>query len=404
MRMIRPLLVALLSFVVVSSCSVGGPEPLGDWIHPDAEALFVSTASGSRTVADTSLHQLLPDGTIIQTALSELPITPSGSLLLVTGIADQYVLLVFGTTLQSVSSAYLLRLADGIIYDLGSLGSVSKMVNYYRDPPPFQIDGNGAVYFLSQDVVYRVDTTDEEPTATVISATGDRVDYFEVSSTGYVAYRTWEDDIRLVKPDGGLVILPSATFWAGPGGDIYYHSYTYEFGGQAGGFYQIFQVVFDATGIHSFELVAEDVGYMTVPWSSLKASTQDRVFVADDYIYRFVIEVGNPSGEPRRLSFLPDFQGISAMVGADDSLLLTALTDTYRTYRIDPTSNEYREIDTLLDYEINSIFGLADDRYLVNALRLSDAKRVVAVLDATDHLTILQEESDRQILYLARVN
>ncbi|MFP4443442.1 MAG: hypothetical protein ACLFST_10005 [Spirochaetia bacterium] len=374
-----------------------------DWLHPDAEALYAVSSITSRETADVDLYQLLPDGSTIKVALSDLPVQPSGSLLLVTGIKDKYVLLVFGTSLNSVSSAYLLRLVDGSMYDLGSVGSVKKMINYYHDPPSFQIDGDGKVYFLSDDSIYRVDTSTENPTAQVISATGDRVDYFEVSSKGYVAYRTWDDDVRLVKPDGGLVLLPSSTFWAGQDGDIYYHKYTYEYNGQAGGFYQIFHVIIDETE-YLFDIISEDVGYMTVPWSSFKASTSDRVFIADDYIYRYVIEVGNPSGQPRRLSFLPEFQEINFMTGADNDLLITALTDTYHTYRVDPDADTYERVNALSGYEIRSMFGLESDRYLINGLRLSDGKLVVGILDEADQLTIIEEESDKEILYLARLN
>jgi hypothetical protein len=394
-------LIATLSFLF--SCASNGPIENKEWLHPDAEALYVVNNNNSRAVSDIDLYQLLSDGSTVQIALSDLPVQPSDSLLLVTGVTDKYVLLVFGTSLNSVSSAYFLKIADGSIYDLGSIGSVKKMTNYYRDPPPFQIDGDGKVYFLSGDSIYRVDTGTENPTAQVISAAGDRVDYFEVSSKGYVAYRTWDDDIRLIKPNGGLVLLPSPTFWAGPDGDIYYHKYTYEYNGQAGGFYQIFHVAINDSG-YSFDLISEDVGYMTVPWSSLKASTGDRVFIADDYIYRYIIEVGNPAGEPRRLTFLPEFQGINFMAGADNDLLLTALTDTYHTYRVDPVSNTYGTVDALSGYEIRSMFGLENDRYLINGLRLSDGKLVVGILDSADQLTIIEEESDKEILYLARLN
>ncbi|WP_460057485.1 hypothetical protein [Spirochaeta dissipatitropha] len=366
----------------------------------NARAVFVANTTNDENESVNMLFQLTDDGSISKISLDEVLIDSNAPIALVAGISEQALLIGFGYSISSISSAWLYTADSQGFFDLGELVTgFRSMTNYYKHPPLFQYDAIGGIYYLGTDQrIHRVDTSTEPPGVTHASPTGDREDFFEVTSTGFIAYRTWEGDYRIRHPEGALAHLPSRDFWRAPDGYIYlYHPHT----DSEGEYQTIARVTLDNQGNVDFTWIESELQTsIWPPHMSLKAETKDRVFIVDEDRANIIAEVYNPDGVPRSLDFMPNFSSISHMTATSDRIIVSGFTDRFRTYFIDPETDIYEEISSLTNLDVRSIFPIENNSYIVNGLRLSDGKVVIGLLDSTGEVTVIAEEGDTEILYL----
>ena len=322
---------------------------------------------------------------------------------------------------------YLVRKTDGAVFSLENAGFPLENWRYRSNEPVFT-DSSGNIYYLSDapDVgteIIKLNTENMDSITKIrYSPSGDTVHYFVVDKDGNAAYRGWpkegglQDFIHRIRTaegsiHDGLFDDDNPNFWLGPDGVIYCASHAWEPDPETEEWsYLIEKVSVNATtGVPTkSEYSAFNCSWLSGFRECHKVELQDRVIFVwpEDYCHMF--EVYNPTDSARCLNMTAHcgLTGVYSARATDNFYYLHGSNSSSDSFfvRIDPTDDSYTFLSLSTDdYYLYTWAPSAADELIFNALRMSDGVTVVGKFDISGNLTILDEESDVEMVVLERV-
>jgi len=385
----------------------------------DATHLFIAPGSGNNLFKITEAGYIQEvtyedrDGNIVPIVAEPVAIYD---------VNPEYVIVCYGVNATDISAGYLVRKTDGAVFSLKNAGFPLPSERYYSNESVFT-DSNGNIYYLAQGVggveIIKLNTKNMDSITKIrYSPSGDAVSYFVVDKDGSAAYigspkeGDSPDFIRIRTARGSLhggLFDDSPDFWLGVDGVIYCASF--EPGDELLHYCTIRKVSVKATGIptkseySTFNISGEDVEYTL----GYKLELQDRViFVQPGDYLAYIYEVYNPTNSARCLNMTACFglSGVYSALATDNFYYLHGSNSSSNSFfiKVDPTDDSYTVLSLSTDeYYIYTWAPSAADEFIFNALRVSDGVNVVGKFDVSGNLTILDEESDLEMVVLERI-
>lgn len=291
--------------------------------------------------------------------------------------------------------SYIVRKTDGAAFTLGQT-QVYAEGSIYQTGPYVVSDDSGNIYFMGRQL-FKVDVSDpQHPIQVIYSARGDQIFGFAVDKDGNAGYSGTDAAnlkvIRCRKNSGGFELLPGdgSTFWSGLDRHLYY------FDGL-----QIWKVTFDPFILTKYG----NPLYVGCGFESfLEIKNKDVIIAVGgcSYVYHLYSEAGITKNIP-----YSDFNlsSVKTSAATDDHYYLagTSLQGKGVLLKVDPTTNEYSEVVSG-GYDIYKVSPTASNKVLINAMRLSDGKIVLAQIEEDGTVNTLEESLDEEVTLLTRVN
>ena len=98
---------------------------------------------------------------------------------------------------------------------------------------------------------------------------------------------------------------------------------------------------------------------------------------------------------------LPDLSLTTKVVHSDDHYYLAEGTNLYKVSFAD---HSYSSLLTPGEYEVYTMSVDNDETLQISALRFSDGRKIIAGINAQGELTVIDEEQDKEAIYLQRLN
>ncbi len=415
-------LIAALIFtlsLIISACGISSSAPLAKLDLSNATNLFIAPYSSRSNGASAKLFKITAGGFVEEvtyydedgneTSVIEAPAV-------VYNVNDDYVIVCFGSDEYNIESGYIVKKSDGIVYSLDSVGFPQKQINHYINVKHVFFDSNDYIYYLrdsleegstgrSDHELVRIDASDPgNLTGSLFSPSLEHIYNFEVDMGGNAIYtgRLKSETpgtvsiYRILKGNGGLYNLPNdvINFWLGVDDNIYYHSSD-----------QITQVEIS----DSFDVAESDYGtqiFLGSPSASYKLVLTDSIILLNTSPGN-IFEVNNPAGDPGEVSLSGLlFQQIRDVAASGAFYYIAGIGSNSESVlaRVDPSDHSYIHLITPGEYDVYAVTVSENDTVTINALRLSDGKVIIAEIDASGTLTILDEELNSEVVVLERIN
>ena len=309
----------------------------------------------------------------------------------------------------------LIRKSDGALFSFDIFPS--HVDQGHNGETPFQTDAKGNIYYLSGNMVYKMDSTNPERiTIEEYLNDGQSAAYFSVDTKGNCLYTDDFNNTKIRKENGGIVNVESLTdkrvhnYWQGRDGNI--HLLT-NHGGATN--------LDSTTGIS--RLSSNDDGLeLILLW---EGNTEETVAIElNPGTYQYILDkdkdavyffgYGNESWR-----FNESSKTVEIIEVPDSSY---PVLSSFNEYSIKSYSNEYiylaldtnlYEINledlsykTLLDegYEMYNILLLDNGHVQISALRYNDGIKILGELDMNGNLIIINENENKEAVVLTRLN
>lgn len=379
--------------------------------------------------------------------------------LVIENVNDQYVYVGFdhpwGTNF--IYSSYLVRKTDGAVFDITKAGN--PYIDTYRrgfsNNKLLKTDKKNNAYFEynysqngeSKSKIVKVNLSGiESLEAADASPTTDYVEYFDVDWNGNLIYHGYlasnrENRIsRVKKTNGGIWNLanPNA-YWIGLDGKIYYHSsndderksaeYTHNpdtgesiWSGEYD--YPIKKIAID----ENYNVTDEILGYFTVSpstsYSSInmrfnlssplyKVEVKNKILIIDGDSYNPVgvsriFEVYNQAGAPRIVALNGlTLKSVSAVASTENFYYIAAKDSNSNSsiIKVNPDTDAWTSLLPQNEYDVYAFTASEADGITFNALRMHDGKKIIGKVGINGGaVSVIDEESDAQVLCLERIN
>lgn len=419
-----------LSAIIVTNCSDKDPSSPRHFKLPklnleNASSIIVyekSNGSGGRIAQEeTNLYKLTSDGSVDQVRFinedgTEIDPAITGTLVEVSelvNVNENYLLLKgsfsawdsLGNTVYYTS--LLVNKDNGAIYDFINYDVYINPNNYFQGKT-FQEDMNGNIYYSTiNGVVIKVDVSDPDNLSKApYLPTGQMAPYFAIDSQGNCTYT--ENDIenmtvRLSKKSGGIYEFGTNVvdeFWSGTNGYVYYTSYNHD-----DEVTNINKITIDENGTVSSSKVWEAPEFGTY-WGVQNLN--------HNYYYKIpkensIIFVAFANGSPFEFfendSTVAEFE-LPAVPNGDliYSKQYFYYTNGTSLYKVSLTDYTYQNLLTPGEYDVYTMDVDDNDVLQISALRFSDGKKIIAEINAENEFQIIEEENDREVISLERLN
>lgn len=293
-------------------------------------------------------------------------------------------------------SALLVRKNDGAIFDFkphytvynGEVYPISGDIGRKF----FFEDNVGNFYYLNgAGIVIKIDVSNPDKLfRTEYLPSGQSTTQFAVDIEGNCIYKT-NEGFRLRKKSGGIFDFQTEgvninQFWRGVNGKIYF---------SAGPTISVLNV---EDGEVSWNSVASDP-YLNIGSGYYKIDKSNSVVFISLYNHSHW-EFFEESNQLVQFD-LPDLSWNTKIIYSDNYYYLSEGVNLYKV------SLEDHSFENILDpgkYEVYTMSADNDDNLQISALRFSDGKKIIAEINAQNELTIIDEEQDKEAIYLQRLN
>lgn len=303
----------------------------------------------------------------------------------------------------------LIRKSDGAVFEIRSSTSrrdINSDLGELQEVN-FQSDKDGNLYYVNNEgKIMKVDVSN--PSDLFIMEylpTGQTTFYFIVDRDGNCVYE-YGEDYRLRKGPGGIFEFQSgepdpSEFWVGSNGMMYFTSYDHD-----NGVPTIGQLNVNGNGeVSSTELWAapgfnEGFGVQNTNHNYYYRIVRQNsiVFIAFENGSHWEFSEGNN----QVINFeLPDLSLSTKVTYSDDYYYLAEGTNLYKVSFAD---HNYSSILTPGEYEVYTMSVNNDEILQINALRFSDGRKIIAEINAQGEFNVIDEEQDKEALYLQRLN
>lgn len=298
----------------------------------------------------------------------------------------------------------LVRKSDGAVFEIGN--NYEQLINSdlgLLQEANFQSDKDGNLYYLNnQGEILKVDVSNPSDLfMTEYLPTEQTTYYFIVDQDGNCVYE-YDGTYRLRKGAGGIFDFEAegfevSEFWVGSNGAMYFTSYDHD-----NEVPTIGKLNVDGNGdVSGSEL-----------WSSTNIGVQNTNY---HYYYRIVrqnsvVFIAFENGSHWEFSEddnqvtnfeLPDLSISTKLVYSDDYYYLAEGTNLYKASFAD---HNYSSLLSPGQYEVYTMSVDNNETLQISALRFSDGRKIIAEIDAQGTFTVIDEEQDKEALYLQRLN
>jgi len=443
-RVLVVLLTVLLIAVVVTSLPSCAPSPspqvtLGKMHIIDATHLFIAPGSGNK------LFKITEAGYIQEVTYEDengSNITMVTEPVAIYDVNSEYVIVCFGEDSTNITDGYLVRKSDGAVFSLENAGfpmpnSIREYQGqgtaaYFKNAEAVFTDSSGDIFYMAQsgeeaEIIKLNIQNMDSITKTVYSPSGDNVLIFVVDKDGNAAYwgcmkgdrsrsfkriRTAEGSIH----DGLLCdVCDEPLFWLGLDGVIYCMPCMSEFieWNDPPELYEYLHCAIEKISINATTGVPTKSEYSAFNISSslgafipecYKLELKDRVILVGG---SKIFEVYNPTNSGRSLDRRDfDLIHIDSAAASDNFYYLHGSNNSSDSVliKVDPTDDSYTVLSLSADeYYLYTMSTTTADELIFNALRMADGVNVVGKFDVSGNLTILDEESDIEMVVLERI-
>lgn len=429
----KPSLTLIILGIMVSllfCCSSEDPNPKVFQIPKlslnDASSLIVYNAdgfTGGRIAQEegANLYKLTKDGSMEQVKYvnedgTDIDPEIAQTKLLVSNLVkvnQDYILLngsftAWDTLGNSVEyNTLLVNKTTGAIYDFNEFDLNQDSKDYFQ-VKGIQQDGNGNIYYLNNGSgVTKLDISNPDLISKAqYLSTGQIAAYYAMDNQANCMYSNSTIDgastFRIKKHNGGIYEFSSKVqeFWNGVNGSIYYVSYN-----QTKEVPNIFKVTVDINGNVTNSQVWEAPAFGT------HSGVQN---LRHNYYYRIpkensVLFVAFANG-----SHFEFFENSNTVVKfelpplSDEGIVYS---DKYfyhsngtNLYKISLTDYSSQNLLTPGEYDIYTMDVDDNDILQISALRLSDGKKIIAEINGSNVLKIIDEETNQEVQYLKRLD
>src|SRR5690606_20081814 len=298
----------------------------------------------------------------------------------------------------------LVRKSDGALFEIGN--NYEQLINSnlgLLQEANFQSDKDANLYYLNnQGKILKVDVSNPSDLfMTEYLPTEQTTYYFIVDQDGNCVYE-YDGTYRLRKGAGGIFDFEAegfevSEFWVGSNGAMYFTSYDHD-----NEVPTIGKLNVDGNGdVSGSEL-----------WSSTNTGVQN---TNHRYYYRIVrqnsvVFIAFENGSHWEFSEddnqvtnfeLPDLSISTKLVYSDDYYYLAEGTNLYKVSFGD---HSYSSLLSPGQYEVYTMSVDNNEILQISALRFSDGRKIIAEIDAQGTFTVIDEEQDKEALYLQRLN
>jgi len=422
----RALIVLLTVLLVVGgvallpSCGEGEQVTLGKMHIIDATHLFIAPGSANKLFKITEAGYIqevtYEDENGNNVTMVEEPVA-------IYDVDPEYVIVCFGENEFDISEGYLVRKTDGAVFSLENAGFPSPNGGYKNAESVFT-DSSGDIFYMAQSgeeaEIIKLNTQNMDSiTKTVYSPSGDNVWIFIVDKDGNAAYLgcvkgdTSRKFARIRTAQGGIyddVFDFHNTPWLGVDGLIYWAYLDAEPESLE------FTVVVEKISINATSGVPTSSVYsvgvvegdfdLWIP-ACHKLELQGRVLLAQsDPCKNHIFELYNPANSARGLNIAAfNLSRMYSAVASDNFYYLHGSNSSTNEVlvKVDPTDDSYTALLNTDEYYIYTMSTSSSDELIFNALRMSDGVKVIGKFDVSGNLTILDEESDVEMVVLERI-
>ena len=422
----RALIVLLTVLLVVGgvallpSCGEGEQVTLGRMHIIDATHLFIAPGSANKLFKITEAGYIqevtYEDENGNNVTMVEEPVA-------IYDVDPEYVIVCFGENEVDISEGYLVRKTDGAVFSLENAGFPSPNGGYKNAESVFT-DSSGDIFYMAQSgeeaEIIKLNTQNMDSiTKTVYSPSGDNVWIFIVDKDGNAAYLgcvkgdTSRKFARIRTAQGGIyddVFDFHNTPWLGVDGLIYWAYLDAEPESLE------FTVVVEKISINATSGVPTSSVYsvgvvegdfdLWIP-ACHKLELQGRVLLAQsDPCKNHIFELYNPANSARGLNIAAfNLSRMYSAVASDNFYYLHGSNSSTNEVlvKVDPTDDSYTALLNTDEYYIYTMSTSSSDELIFNALRMSDGVKVIGKFDVSGNLTILDEESDVEMVVLERI-
>ena len=343
-----------------------------------------------------------------------------------------YVIVTFGFDQNNPMESYLVRKADGAVYKINSsdtgcsfVMAPTQMSNYFKNISPVTVDSNNKIYFYSRrfntscsgggqmiNTVYKITNPDASPSIEDYVPETDSATAFAIDSSGNALYNgTLAADYtsqvyRIKKTNGGLANFNpvNQAYWKASDGSVYYIAQD-----ALPNKVQIKKLVVDS----NFNVIETNYGsnFNSIdlgisPFQSylLNFSNKTLIVTANINVFK-AIEVYNVSSTPTVINLSSTFNSITT-VTSSDSYYYIAGTNTSNNNVLRKCAISDHTCSDLLtagQYAIYSMVVSNSGEVTFNALRMSDGAKVIATVNDSGVVTILNTTLNTQVTMLERV-
>jgi len=448
-RIFSRVLVVLLTVLLIvggatslPSCTPS-PSPqvtLGKMHIIGATHLFIAPGSGNK------LFKITEEGYVQEVTYEDESgsnVTMVEEPVAIYDVDSEYVIVVFSEHVGGDISkeGYLVRKSDGAVFSLENAGcpmpnSIREYqgqgtVAYFKNAEAVFTDSSGDIFYMAQsgeeaEIIKLNIQNMDSITKTVYSPSGDNVWIFVVDKDGNAAYwgcmkgdrsrsfkriRTAEGSIH----DGLLCdVCDEPLFWLGLDGVIYCMPCMSEFieWNDPPELYEYLHCAIEKISINATTGVPTKSEYSAFNISSLlgafipecyKLELKDRVILVGG---SKIFEVYNPTNSGRSLDSRDfDLIHIDSAAASDNFYYLHGSNNSSDSVliKVDPTDDSYTFLLSTDEYYIYTMSTSASDELIFSALRMADGVNIVGKFDVSGNLTILDEESDVEMVVLERI-
>jgi len=390
----------------------------------DATHLFIAPGSGNKLFKIT-VEGYIQEVTYEDEDGSNIPMVTEP--VAIYDVNSEYVIVCFGEDSTNITDGYLVRKSDGAVFSLENAGFPmpnSRRVYqghgteaYFKNAEAVFTDSSGNIFYMAQsgeeaEIIKLNIQSMDSITKTIYSPSGDNVFLFAVDKDGNAAYwgcvkgdrsRSFK---RIRTTEGSIYdgLFYNEFFWLGVDGVIYCASFEL--------MERPYYCLIEKISINATTGVPTKSEYSAFNFSSepyiaacYKLELKDRVILTLNYE---IIEVYNPTNSARCFN-MTDYFGLSGVYSAlatDNFYYLHGSNNSSDSVlvKVDPTDDSYTVLPLNTDeYYIYTWSPATADELIFNALRMADGVNVVGKFDVSGNLTILDEESDIEMVVLERI-
>jgi hypothetical protein len=299
-------------------------------------------------------------------------------------------------------SSLLVRKSDGAIFSFGD--NMFSSANAKMGDLLFQKDGSGNLYYRSfGGIVYKIDISDPNSIKrTSVIASGQEANYYNMQNDGYFIYdygnNSTSVNLRIQKPNGGVypINIPNRNneeFWLNSAGEIYFVT--------SGTNTQIHKINFVGDNItidtlwrSTNDTLKYAVGQMFRSWTqgSFIIRKSNSVLFIDTYFNDKSFEFSETDFKVKLYSF-PKLNDYECKFAVSENNCY--IGNGYDLYKVSLSNNSYSKLLNTGDYEIYSMSVSKDDIIHLSALKLSNGKNIIAQINASGQLTIIDENVNK---------
>lgn len=426
------LLVLITTLSGCGGCGGGNTQTIAKIDIVGAASLFIASGSASTsevgvnegTSTVSKLFKITPDGYVEEVTYTDeegnsvtTQVEPVG----VYNVNADYVIVTFGFDVINPQESYLVRKDDGAVYRITfeqALASPIKMLNYFKNASPVVADASNNIYFYGSrhdekgsNTVYKITNPGTNPFIEDYIPAADSAYTFSADNSGNIFYygRSIGSDSevdRIKKLNGGLDNFSPHdwAYWKAANGSMYYLDYN------------------DITSDTQIKKITVDSGFNVIETNYGASSNTGDLWFTPEFSYLLnvsdstlvivsqtgslkVIDVYNDTDTPVKIDLSGVLNSITVAASSDDYYYIagnnTANKGVLKKCNVNHVCSN---LLTAGQYDIYAMVVSSNNDVTFNALRMSDGAKIIATVDDSGTITVLDETLNTQVTMLERIN